>query len=102
MLAKLKSFSIEGVGGYPVDIEIDINNGIPSYETVGLAGTAVKEAKERVRAAIKNGGFLRRFFSVSITRCPRLEFCRRHCLCLNFLCLFQPQAFPATRPLSQE
>ncbi len=70
MLAKLKSFSIEGVGGYPVDIEIDINNGIPSYETVGLAGTAVKEAKERVRAAIKNGGFSYPLKKITVNLAP--------------------------------
>lgn len=57
MLAKLKSFSLFGLDGYPVDIEVDINAGVPSFETVGLASTAVREAKERVRSAIKNSGF---------------------------------------------
>ncbi|MBR2442409.1 MAG: YifB family Mg chelatase-like AAA ATPase, partial [Clostridia bacterium] len=56
MLAKLKSYALYGLKGYPVDVEIDINPGVPSYETVGLASTAVKESKERVRSAIKNSG----------------------------------------------
>lgn len=56
MLAKVKSFALYGLKGYPVDVEIDINPGVPSYETVGLASTAVKESRERVRSAIKNSG----------------------------------------------
>lgn len=57
MLAKVKSYTLEGLKGIAVDIEVDVNAGLPSYETVGLPDTAVKESKERVRAAIKNSGF---------------------------------------------
>jgi|AntRauTorcE11897_2_1112592.scaffolds.fasta_scaffold00001_79 magnesium chelatase family protein len=57
MLAKIKSFGLTGIDGYLVDVELDLNNGLPSYETVGLPDTAVKEGKERVRSAIKNSGF---------------------------------------------
>lgn len=57
MLAKVKSFGLVGINGYLVEVEIDLNNGLPSYETVGLPDTAVKEAKERVHSAIKNSGF---------------------------------------------
>lgn len=57
MLAKVKSFALGGLKGFPVEAEIDLNNGVPAYETVGLAGTAVKESKERVRSAIKNSAF---------------------------------------------
>ena len=57
MLAKLMSFGLNGLTGYPIDVEVDIHSGIPSCEIVGLADTAVKEAKERVRLAIKNSGF---------------------------------------------
>ncbi|HEY8390287.1 MAG TPA: YifB family Mg chelatase-like AAA ATPase [Clostridia bacterium] len=58
MLAKVKSFTLSGINGYPVDVEVDINNGLPGYETVGLAETAVKESRERVRSGIKNSGYL--------------------------------------------
>lgn len=58
MLAKVKSFTLSGIKGYPVDVEVDINNGLPGYETVGLAETAVKESRERVRSGIKNSGYL--------------------------------------------
>ena len=57
MLAKVKSYTLEGLSGLAVDIETDINAGLPGYETVGLPDAAVKESRERVRAAIKNSGF---------------------------------------------
>mgnify|MGYP000897546721 CR=1 FL=1 len=57
MLAKVKSTGLFGINGYIVDIEVDITNGLPSFEIVGLADTAVKESRERVRSAIKNSGF---------------------------------------------
>ena len=54
MLSIINSFCLKGITGVPVKVEIDINNGLPSYEIVGLVGTAIKESKERVRSAIKN------------------------------------------------
>lgn len=56
MLAKIKSYALDGLKGYSVDVELDINSGLPGYELVGLASTATKESKERVHAAIKNSG----------------------------------------------
>lgn len=58
MLAKIKSFGLLGTEGYPVHLEIDINNGLPGMEIVGLGDAAVKESRERVRSAIKNSGYL--------------------------------------------
>ena len=57
MLAKILSYGLHGIDGYAVDVEIDVNPGLPGYEVVGLADTAIKESKERVRAGIKNSGF---------------------------------------------
>lgn len=57
MLSKVKSFGLKGIEGYPIDIESDVGNGLPHFEIVGLADTAIKEAKERVRSAIKNSAF---------------------------------------------
>ena len=51
------SYGFWGIDGYEVKVEIDINAGVPGYDVVGLADTAVKESKERVRAAIKNSGY---------------------------------------------
>ena len=57
MIAKVKSYGLIGITGYKVEVEIDINNGLPSYDVVGLADTAIKESKERVKSAIKNTPF---------------------------------------------
>ena len=57
MLAKILSFGVNGINGYPVDIEIDVNSGIPGYDVVGLADTAIKESKARVKSAIKNSAY---------------------------------------------
>ncbi len=54
MLAKVLSYSLNGISGYPVWIEVDVNAGLPGYDVVGLADTAIKESKSRVKAAIKN------------------------------------------------
>ncbi len=57
MLSHVVSFGIEGIEAYPVRIEVDVARGLPSITIVGLPDNAVKESKDRVRAAIKNSGF---------------------------------------------
>ena len=57
MFSKLKSFGLLGLSGIQIDVEVDQNKGLPSYDIVGLGDAAVKESKERVRSAIKNSGF---------------------------------------------
>lgn len=57
MLAVIKSYGLVGLSGFKVDVEVDINQGLPKYDIVGLPDTAVKESKERVRSAIKNSGY---------------------------------------------
>lgn len=57
MLSKVNSFGLSGLLGFKVDIEIDVNQGLPKYDIVGLPDASVKESKERVRSAIKNSGF---------------------------------------------
>lgn len=54
MLSKVKSYGLIGIDGYLVDVEVDINSGLPSFDTVGLPDSAIKESKERVKSAIKN------------------------------------------------
>lgn len=56
MLSKIKSMSLEGLTGYLVEIQTDVSGGLPNFEIVGLPDARVKEAKERVRTAIKNSG----------------------------------------------
>ena len=48
---------LQGIGGYEVLLEVYISNGLPSFDVVGLPDAAVREARERVRAAIKNNGY---------------------------------------------
>ncbi|MBQ6558879.1 MAG: YifB family Mg chelatase-like AAA ATPase, partial [Clostridia bacterium] len=55
--SKIYSRALRGIDGFPVSVETDISNGMPAFDIVGLPDTAVKEAKERVRSAIKNTGF---------------------------------------------
>ena len=56
MLSKTNGFTLIGLEGIPVEVEVDISNGLPAFDIVGLADTAVKESKERIRSAIKNSG----------------------------------------------
>ena len=56
MIAKIQSFTLQGLTGVPVSVEVDVNNGLPAFDIVGLGDAAVKESKERVRSAIKNSG----------------------------------------------
>ncbi|MDD4858654.1 MAG: YifB family Mg chelatase-like AAA ATPase [Dehalococcoidales bacterium] len=56
MLAKVRSCAVVGLDGAIVEVEVDISSGLPSFTIVGLPDTAVQEAKERVRAAIRNSG----------------------------------------------
>ncbi len=57
MISKVNSCAISGIDGYIVTVEADMSNGIPSVDIVGLPDAAVKESKERVKAAVKNSGF---------------------------------------------
>lgn len=54
MLYRIASAALHGIEAYPVEVEVDIGPGFPSFVTVGLPDAAVRESKERVRAALKN------------------------------------------------
>lgn len=57
MLAKVFSSAVFGIEAFPVEVEVDISNGLPNFSIVGLPDTACRESADRVRAAIKNSGF---------------------------------------------
>ena len=57
VLSKINSMALQGLDGYLIDVQVDVSNGMPCWEIVGLPDTSVKEAKERVRTAIKNSGY---------------------------------------------
>ena len=55
-IAKVKSCAVFGLDAYPVEVEVDIGRGLPSFSIVGLPDKAIDESKDRVRSAIKNSG----------------------------------------------
>ncbi len=57
MFAKVSSVGLFGMNSYIVDVEADVSRGLPCFDIVGLPDAAVKEARDRVRSAIKNCGF---------------------------------------------
>ncbi len=57
MLSITKSMALHGLEGFLIDVQVDISSGMPSWDIVGLPDVSVKEAKERVRTAIKNSGY---------------------------------------------
>jgi len=57
MLSRIRSAAVLGIDAFPVEVEVDISSGMPSFSTVGLPNGAVKEGRERVSAALANAGF---------------------------------------------
>lgn len=57
MLSIINSCNVYGMFGHLIKVEVDVSDGLPGFEIVGLPDTSVKESKERVRTAIKNSGF---------------------------------------------
>ena len=57
MIAKVYSATILGIEAYPIEIEVDVGRGLPSFSIVGLPDQAVRESKDRVKPALKNSGF---------------------------------------------
>ncbi len=70
MIAKIVCYCLNGLEGVPVEVETDVNKGIPAYDMVGLPDTAVKESKERVRSALKNSGMLFPMNKITINFAP--------------------------------
>lgn len=57
MLSRVTSLAVLGIRAYPVQVEVDLAPGLPAFATVGLPDGAVRESKERVRAALSNSGY---------------------------------------------
>lgn len=57
MVSKVLSGGLRGIYCYPVQVEVDISNGLPGFEMVGFLGSEVREAKERVKVSLKNAGY---------------------------------------------
>jgi magnesium chelatase family protein len=70
MLARVRSAAVLGIEAYPVDVEVDITNGLPSFSTVGLPHGAVKEGRERVAAALSNAGLAYPLKRITVNLAP--------------------------------
>lgn len=70
MFARIQSAVLVGFETLPIDVEVDIGLGLPCFTLVGLPDTAVSEAKERVRAALKNSGFIMPARKITINLAP--------------------------------
>jgi magnesium chelatase family protein len=57
LIVKVASSAVIGIESYPIDVEVDVSAGLPQFSTVGLPDVAVKESKDRIKAAIKNSGY---------------------------------------------
>ncbi len=57
MFASVFGMSVIGLQAHLIRVEVDVSNGLPSFEIVGLPATAVREARDRVRSALRNSGF---------------------------------------------
>src|SRR5260221_12784949 len=70
MLPKVGSCAVIGLEGAIVEVEVDLANGLAAFMIVGLPDAAVNEAKDRVRAAIKNSGALFPFKRITVNLAP--------------------------------
>lgn len=70
MLAKVESMAVNGIDGYLVQIEVDLGGGMPSFDIVGLPDMAVREARDRVRAAITNSKLEFHFHRITVNMAP--------------------------------
>ena len=70
MVCRIRSLGLHGISGYEVTAECDLSGGLPNFDIVGLPDAAVKEARERVRAAIKNTGFTYPVSRITVNLAP--------------------------------
>lgn len=70
MYAKVYGETTCGINGEQIIVEVDISNGLPSFDIVGLPDTAVKESRERVRAALKNSGLVFPMTRITVNLAP--------------------------------
>jgi magnesium chelatase family protein len=70
MLSIVLSSALQGIEGYIINVEIDISDGLPEFQLVGLPDSSVKEAKERVRTSIKNSKFVFPIKKITVNLAP--------------------------------
>ena len=70
MFAGLKSMGLRGIDGFMVEVEADLSQGLPGFDVVGLPDTAVRESRDRVRAAMKNAGYTYPVSRITVNLAP--------------------------------
>ncbi len=70
MLAKVHSCAILGINGIPLEIEVYISDGLPSFDIIGLPDASVREARERVRSAVRNSGYDFPYSRITVNMAP--------------------------------
>ena len=70
MLAQVYSCTVVGIDGIPLEVEVDISDGLPAFDIIGLPDPSVKEARERVKAAVRNSGFEFPYCRVTVNLAP--------------------------------
>lgn len=70
MLSIIKSYGLSGINGYVIKCEVDISNGLPGYDIVGLVGSSMKESKERIKSAIKNSALKYPINKITVNLAP--------------------------------
>lgn len=69
MLSNIKTIALQGLDGIIINVEVDISEGLPGWEIVGLPDTSIRESRERIKSAVKNSGidFLNRKYIVNLS-----------------------------------
>ena len=70
MLASVSTFALEGVRSHEVTVEVDVRRGLPAFTLVGLPDRAVRESRERVRAAVQNSGLEFPLMRITVNLAP--------------------------------
>jgi len=70
MLASVLAATLHGLDGRPVRVEADVAPGLPGFTIVGLADAALREARERVRGALRNSGFVHPARRITVNLAP--------------------------------
>lgn len=70
MFSKVFGIGLSGIDAYEVSVEVDVSDGLPAFVMVGVLAAEVKEAQDRVRTALRNGGFTLRPQKVTVNLSP--------------------------------
>ena len=105
MVTAVRSLGLQGISGYEVTVECFLSGGLPAFDIVGLGDTAVKESRERVRAAVKNCGVKFPVSRITVNLARRDSRKKERSMICRSFSVFSPvqrrsSLPPGTRPLS--